>query len=60
VRKVLSSQRFETFYGPIKFGANGQNEINSPMILQIQNGKYIVLDPQEVKTGELKIGVPPR
>jgi hypothetical protein len=27
------------------------------MILQIQNGKYAVLDPQDVKTGELKVGV---
>lgn len=60
VRKVLATERFETFYGPIKFGPNGQNEVNSPMILQIQDGKYIVLDPQDVKTGELKIGVPPR
>jgi branched-chain amino acid transport system substrate-binding protein len=60
VRKVLSSRRFETFYGPIKFGPSGQNEINSPMILQIQNGKYIVLDPQDVKTGEFAAGVPPK
>jgi len=60
VRKMLASERFDTFYGPIKFGPNGQNEINSPMILQIQNGKYIVLDPQDVKTGEFKPGVPPR
>ena len=60
VRKVLSTQKFDTFYGPIKFGTNGQNEINSPMILQIQNGKYIVLDPQDVKTGDFKVGVPPR
>jgi branched-chain amino acid transport system substrate-binding protein len=57
VRKVLSTERFETFYGPIKFGPSGQNEINSPMILQIQKGKYIVLDPQAVKTGELMVGV---
>lgn len=35
VRKVLSTERFDTFYGPIKFGPNGQNEINSPMIFQI-------------------------
>ena len=27
------------------------------MILQIQNGKYVMLDPQPVKTGELKTGV---
>lgn len=60
VRKVLASERFDTFYGPIKFGPNGQNEVNSPMILQIQDGKYIVLDPQEVKTGEFRLHVPPR
>jgi branched-chain amino acid transport system substrate-binding protein len=59
MRKQLSTLRFETFYGPIKFGPSGQNEINSPMILQIQEGKYIVLDPQDVKTGELKVGVGP-
>jgi len=57
VRKQLSTLRFETFYGPIQFGPSGQNAINSPMILQIQNGKYVVLDPQAVKTGELKVGV---
>jgi branched-chain amino acid transport system substrate-binding protein len=57
VRKQLSTLRFDTFYGPIQFGPSGQNAINSPMILQIQDGKYIVLDPQEVKTGELKVGV---
>jgi branched-chain amino acid transport system substrate-binding protein len=57
VRKELSTRQFDTFYGPIKFGPSGQNAINSPMILQIQDGKYIVLDPQGVKTGELKVGV---
>jgi branched-chain amino acid transport system substrate-binding protein len=57
VRKQLSTLRFETFYGPIQFGPSGQNSVNSPMILQIQGGKYVVLDPQDVKTGELKVGV---
>jgi branched-chain amino acid transport system substrate-binding protein len=57
VRKILASRRFETFYGPIKFGPSGQNEINSPMILQIQKGKYVVLEPQSSKTGELAVGV---
>ena len=57
VRAQLSSLKFDTFYGPIKFGPSGQNAIDSPMILQIQNGKYIMLDPQPVKTGELKTGV---
>lgn len=57
VRQVLSTARFDTFYGPIKFGPSGQNEINSPMIIQIQDGKYVILDPQPVKTGELRVGV---
>ena len=57
VRAQLSSLTFNTFYGPIKFGPSGQNAINSPMILQIQSGKYVMLDPQPVKTGELKTGV---
>ena len=35
VRKVLREHRFETFYGPIKFGPNGQNEVYSPLLLQI-------------------------
>ena len=60
VRKQLSTLKFDTFYGPIQFGPSGQNAINSPMILQIQGGKYVVLDPQDVKTGELKVGVGPQ
>ena len=57
VRNVLASGRFETFYGPIKFGANGQNEVASPLLLQIRNGKYVTLDPKEVKTGDLIVSV---
>jgi branched-chain amino acid transport system substrate-binding protein len=58
VRKVLADKRFETFYGPIKFGSNGMNQVSSPLLLQIQDGgKYIVLDPEAVKTGNMRIGV---
>lgn len=57
VRQVLAKTRFETFYGPIKFGPNGQNEVASPVILQIQDGKFEVLAPPSVKTGTLKVGV---
>jgi branched-chain amino acid transport system substrate-binding protein len=57
VRKVLSERRFETFYGPIKFGASGQNEVYSPLLLQIQKGDFVVLDPKEAKTGDLVVGV---
>lgn len=57
VRKVLQEKRFETFYGPIKFGPNGQNQVASPVILQIQDGKFMILTPADVKTGTLKVGV---
>lgn len=56
VRKVLSERRFDTFYGPVKFGANGQNEVYSPLLLQIQNGEFVILDPKESKTGNLIVG----
>jgi branched-chain amino acid transport system substrate-binding protein len=57
VRKVLAEAHFETFYGPIKFGPNGQNQVSSPVILQIQDGKFAVLTPATVKTGDLRIGL---
>jgi branched-chain amino acid transport system substrate-binding protein len=57
VRKVMSSKRFETFYGPIKFNADGQNDVPAPVILQIQDGKFKVLAPEAVKNGTLAIGV---
>jgi branched-chain amino acid transport system substrate-binding protein len=57
VRNVMSSKRFETFYGPIKFNADGQNEVPAPVLLQIQDGKFKVLAPDSVKTGSLAIGV---
>ena len=57
VRKVLSTQQVRHLLRPDQVRTNGQNAINSPMILQIQNGKYVVLDPQDVKTGDFKVGV---
>jgi len=57
VRNVMSTKRFETFYGPIKFNADGQNDVPAPVILQIQDQKFQVLAPDAVKTGKLVVGV---
>jgi branched-chain amino acid transport system substrate-binding protein len=57
VRNVMSSKRFDTFYGPLKFNADGQNDVAAPVILQIQDGKFKVLAPASVKTGTLAVGV---
>lgn len=59
VRKILREKKFETFYGPVQFGKTGQNEVNAALVMQIQNGKLIVLAPDNLKQGDLKIGVPP-
>jgi len=32
----MATSRFETFYGPIKFNADGQNDVPAPVILQIR------------------------
>jgi len=46
-----------TFWGPVKFGANGQINSLEPPVFQIQGAKPIVLFPQAIKQGDLKLGV---
>ncbi len=58
VRKVLHEKTFNTFYGPIHYGNLGQNEVNAALVMQIQNDKLLVLAPENLKQGELQIGVP--
>jgi branched-chain amino acid transport system substrate-binding protein len=60
VRKVLREKTFNTFYGPLRFGASGQNDVNAALVMQIQNGKLLVLDPQNLKQGALQLNVPPK
>jgi len=60
VRKVLRSKTFDTFYGPVRFGASGQNDINAALVMQIQDDKLIVLAPENLKQSTLRIGVPPK
>ncbi len=58
VRKVLHEKTFNTFYGPIHYGKTGQNDVNAALVMQIQNDKLVVLAPENLKQGELQIGVP--
>jgi branched-chain amino acid transport system substrate-binding protein len=46
-----------TFWGPVKFGANGQINSLEPPVFQIQNAKAVVLFPDAIKQGDLKLGV---
>jgi len=57
VRDALAALDGTTFYGRIKFGATGQITSLDPPVFQIQGGKPVVLFPDYIKQGELKIGV---
>ena len=55
VRDVLANTKFDTFYGPIKFGPSGQNITADNPIFQIQNKKITIIAPADVKAGDLQL-----
>ena len=57
VREELAKMDVLTFYGPVKFGTNGQINSLEPPVFQIQDAKPVVLFPAAIKQGELKLGV---
>jgi branched-chain amino acid transport system substrate-binding protein len=57
VRDELAKLDVVTFWGPVKFGPNGQINSLEPPVFQIQNAKPVVLFPRAIKQGELKLGV---
>ncbi|MDB5508584.1 MAG: branched-chain amino acid transporter substrate-binding protein [Hyphomicrobiales bacterium] len=60
VRDVLRTKTFNTFYGPIRFSDVGQNDFNAALVMQIQDGKLLVLAPDALKQADLRPGVPPK
>ena len=54
VRQALTEIELNTFYGPIKFRADGMNSVRNLPIIQVQAGKPVVLYPPEVKQGDLR------
>lgn len=57
VRDELAKMDVTTFWGPVKFGPTGQITSLEPPVFQIQNSKPIVVHPEAIKEGDLKIGV---
>jgi branched-chain amino acid transport system substrate-binding protein len=57
VRDELAKLDVVTFFGPVKFGENGQINSLEPPVFQIQGAKPIVLFPQAIKQGDLKLGI---
>ena len=54
VRDALASLDAKTFFGPIKFGADGQITSLDPPVFQIQGGKPVVVLPAAIKQSDLK------
>jgi len=52
IMEHLYSKRFDNFYGPIKFGPDGANEIHPPVVVQIQRGKLVNVFPTEAAEGK--------
>ena len=57
VRDTLANMKVNTFFGPIKFGPTGQVDSLEPPVFQIQNGTQVVILPEMIKQGSLRLGV---
>lgn len=54
LRNAIAATDIRTFYGPIKFRADGMNENRALPIIQIQGGKPVVLFPTDMQQAQLK------
>lgn len=55
VREALKALNINTFYGPIRFREDGMNAARDLPIIQVQNGKPVVLFPAAVKQADMKL-----
>ena len=55
VRDAISATDAETFYGHVKFGADGQITSLQPPVFQLVGGKPVILWPAAIKQGELRL-----
>lgn len=53
LRQAIAATDITTFYGPVKFRADGMNENRRLPIIQIQAGKPIILYPADMAQGSL-------
>lgn len=54
VRDELAKLNEPTFWGPVRFGPNGQIDSLMPPVFQIQNGRSVIIFPSEIAQGVLK------
>jgi len=53
VRDAIAATNISTFYGPVKFSANGMNAPRDLPIIQVQDKAIKVLGPAEIKNGDM-------
>ncbi|MBE3638903.1 amino acid ABC transporter substrate-binding protein [Mangrovicoccus algicola] len=53
LRDALAATDLETFYGPIKFGANGMNQGREMPIIQVQGEAIKILYPENIADAEM-------
>jgi branched-chain amino acid transport system substrate-binding protein len=55
VRDALAKTDVTTFYGPVKFSANGMNQTRDLPIIQVQDKQIKVLAPADIKNGDIAL-----
>lgn len=55
VRDALVKTDIMTFYGPIKFSANGMNQVRDLPIIQVQGKEIKVLAPADIKNADMQL-----
>jgi branched-chain amino acid transport system substrate-binding protein len=55
VRDAIAATDIVTFYGPVKFDARGVNIGKTMSVVQIQNGKPVVVYPTKEATAKLQL-----
>jgi branched-chain amino acid transport system substrate-binding protein len=55
VRKALSELEADTFFGPVKFSANGMNSTRALPLIQIQAGEPVVIYPDALAKTPMKL-----
>ncbi|MEX0839407.1 MAG: amino acid ABC transporter substrate-binding protein [Parvibaculum sp.] len=59
VRDALAETRMMTFYGRIEFDETGKNIAKPTVLFQVQDGKYVVVYPEEFAEAKLRWPIPP-
>ena len=54
MRDAIAATDAETFYGRVKFGADGQITSLQPPVFQLVGGKPVILWPAAIKQGEIR------